>query len=558
MSTATKISKIIVSFLLCLAVLSLNLDSSAGAQSIIVTKTSSTFTKAAALSAEKLANQKTAILAPQKVTTTTTTIAPRKTTTTTTVRRTTTTTTVRRTTTTTTVQRTTTTTVPKTTTNTIPAAELADLAAQKKAADYAAKNPAAPQVSSNTIKGFVGCTYVSREGAARQVDCAGTNVVIDIFQACKITRFDTSLALTEKSREDFATFLRDLVTARDNHSLVSYYITFTGNTSHNIGNQCPSMSAPYIYIDEHTLAMDRAIFSQNHSPGSLAGFNVTRKGISTGDLERAQVTYVDWYMVATECVSVCSTTTTVPVTTTTSTTLPPFCGTPGHAPCPTTTTISPTPGSSGSTGSSDSTTSTTFPTNPITDNPWTATDPNVSIRVYVDTPAKFVVGGNYMPQKVTVTRVVLYCGAIECPPTLVLGSYVGTLTQSSTNPNTYKDCSNSISLNCAWKSLVTNPSSFSSSSSKSGEMRIGFYSPTPYNIFAKTSVLLTSNITQFERWYRSDLCGGAAETALSPDGCYVLKSIDRTDTSDFVLYVNGLLQTSHDILRAVVGSVGSK
>jgi hypothetical protein len=256
-----------------------------------------------------------------------------------------------------------------------------------------------------------------------------------------------------------------------------------------------------------------------------------------------------------------------PVTTTTTSssppTLPPNCNTLGHAPCPTIpSTTTPNSGSPSTTTSnpSSSISDRTYINprfiNPETDEIWTVTDPNVEVRVYIFAPTKFIVGGSYMPQNVTVTKVVLFCNNVACPPIFELDSFAGTMTQSS--EGTYKMCTTLSSMGCAWRPFSANPFNFSSSPSSG--LQLDFYSPTPFNNYVITTVGVTSRIKQYYPIFFPTSSGACSlpESANTPDECYYMEPFGIDTISEFILYDGTLRKAGSTIQRVVVGTVGTR
>lgn len=197
-------------------------------------------------------------------------------------------------------------------------------------------------------------------------------------------------------------------------------------------------------------------------------------------------------------------------------------------------------------------------------------DDPLSVRIVVDAPTVFRVGGKLREQEVQVVNVVLYCGDRPCPTggNVSLGTFRGRLDLVS-GSGSYRLCAEGRTTGCQYyysDAAAHRPAVlFDGNSLQGGVLRAGFLSPTPSGSGSPVKVrpTLTVDALVVERFVpvRRNAPGCYGNDA--PRDCWdwmLDESIDARGAASVATTVGERFARNgdeHRIDRVVVGTVGS-
>lgn len=189
----------------------------------------------------------------------------------------------------------------------------------------------------------------------------------------------------------------------------------------------------------------------------------------------------------------------------------------------------------------------------------------VSVRIVLDVPRTFRVGGTLTERRISVKEVVVYCGASPCTssgaPTVT--SLSGTLSVASSDAG-YRLCASERSLNCAYYLGAGSVPSvgISGSSLSGGRVDVGFRSPTASGV--RVYPTLAVEEVSLRVYDPSWIGGGGCDASVPPKSCWEwVGAFDRDVTASVTV-----VSTAGEILakgpagyrlaREVYGTVGSR
>lgn len=188
----------------------------------------------------------------------------------------------------------------------------------------------------------------------------------------------------------------------------------------------------------------------------------------------------------------------------------------------------------------------------------------LSVRIVLDVPRTFRVGGTLTEQEISVKDVVVYCGSVPCtsPGAPSVASLAGRLSLASSS-SAYRLCATERSSNCSYYLTTGSAPSVGLSGSEvtGGRIEVGFRSPTGSGVrVLPTLVVDEIGVFVFEPAW---VGGTGCDADLPPKSCWEWEPVFERDmtaalsviTASGEILVKG--PSGYRLERQVYGTVGS-